>query len=244
MGTYDESILTETKKVLGLAEADTTFDTDIRMHINSAFGTLNQLGIGPDNGFEIVDKTSLWADFLLSDLQLSPVKSYVHLRVKLLFDPPATSWTAVAMKEQIEQLEWRLNLVREDTIPYVAPSLDEDEDDIPIDEEVPYNFTIKAGSTLEPVVFEYLRVGTDFTGWTAQLQARRSVTSTTTILDVTPTLDGSIGAAIITLSLTALETGVLPTGTFPYALEITHPSDEPVIRIIEGLITVDPEIVR
>jgi len=117
MGTYDESILTETKLVLGISEDVTVFDTDVRMHINSALGTLNQLGIGPEGGLEVVDAEQTWADFLVTDLQLSPVKTYVHLRVKLLHDPPSSSWAIVAMKEQIEQLEWRLNVVREDEIP-------------------------------------------------------------------------------------------------------------------------------
>lgn len=120
MGTYDESILTETKKALGIAEDVAVFDQDIRMHINSALGTLNQLGIGPAGGFEVVDATQTWADFLVTDLKLSPVKSYVHLRVRLIFDPPANSWTITAMKDQVEQLEWRLNIVREDQLPEVA----------------------------------------------------------------------------------------------------------------------------
>lgn len=117
MGTFDESILTETKKVLGQDEDSTVFDQDIRMHINSALGTLNQLGLGPVGGFEVIDETQTWADFLVTDVKLSPVKSYVHLRVKLLFDPPANSWTITAMKDQIEQLEWRLNIAREDQLP-------------------------------------------------------------------------------------------------------------------------------
>lgn len=127
MATFNESILDETKKTLGIAQSMTVFDTDIRMHINSAIGTLSQLGIGPEEGFEIEDNTETWADFLSTDLMLSPVKSYVFLRVKLLFDPPANSWTSVAMKEQIEQLEWRLNVVREDTIPLADPVLPDEE---------------------------------------------------------------------------------------------------------------------
>lgn len=127
MPTYDESILTETKKVLGVDESVTIFDDDIRMHINSALGTLTQLGIGPVDGFEIVDATEKWSEFLTSDLTLSPVKTYVHLRVKLLFDPPGNSWVTVAMKEQIEQLEWRLSMAREDTIPVATPPLPDEE---------------------------------------------------------------------------------------------------------------------
>jgi hypothetical protein len=127
MGTYDESILTQTKKSLGIEELVTVFDQEIRMYINSALGTLNQLGIGPEGGFEITNSSDKWTDFLVTDLQLSPVKVYIHLRTKLLFDPPQNSWTVVAMKDEIEQLEWRLNVVREDTIPIEdTPLPDED----------------------------------------------------------------------------------------------------------------------
>lgn len=122
MSTFDESILTETKEVLGIAEEVLIFDPDIRMHINSALATLNQLGIGPVDGFEVIDTTETWADFLLTDIKFSPVKTYVHLRVKMVFDPPPNSWATTAMKDQIEQLEWRLNVVREDTIP-LPPSV-------------------------------------------------------------------------------------------------------------------------
>lgn len=121
MATFDESILVETKKTLGIDEDVIIFDTDIRMHINSALGTLNQLGIGPAGGFEITGVEQTWADLLVEDLKLSPAKSYIYLRVKMLFDPPANSWLTVAMKEQIEQLEWRLNSVREDNIPIPNP---------------------------------------------------------------------------------------------------------------------------
>ena len=117
MSSLEASILTETKDALGIAADVEVFDSAIRMHINSAFGTLNQLGLGPDGGFEILDASAKWSDFLDTDLELTPVKSYVFLRVKLLFDPPPNSWVSVAMKEQIEQLEWRLNLVRENQIP-------------------------------------------------------------------------------------------------------------------------------
>lgn len=128
MGTYDESILTETKNSLGVAEDVTIFDVAIRMHINSAISTLTQLGIGPEGGFEILDADATWTDFINTDLRLSQIKSYVFLRVKMLFDPPPNSWVSVAMKDQIEQMEWRLNMVREGDIPAeVTPLPEEDE---------------------------------------------------------------------------------------------------------------------
>lgn len=108
------SILTDTKKVLGFEQADDGFDLDIIMHINSAFATLNQLGIGPADGFEITDDSATWDEFLADDKKLNSVKSYLYLRVRLIFDPPTTSFHLQAMKEQIEQIEWRLNVKREE----------------------------------------------------------------------------------------------------------------------------------
>lgn len=108
-----ESILNGTKKILGIEESYTAFDADVLMHINSIFSVLNQLGIGPDNGFAIEDASSTWDDYLDGDLRLNSIKSYVYLRVRILFDPPMTAYLVTAMKEQIQELEWRLNVQRE-----------------------------------------------------------------------------------------------------------------------------------
>lgn len=133
MAQFDESILNEVKLSLGLGIDDHTFDTDVKIHINSVIGTLAQLGIGPEGGFEIIGPLQTWADFLAEDLDLAPVKSYVYLRVKLLFDPPPNSWITVSYKEQIEQLEWRLNVVREDTIPIEDPSIPDEVEEFELD---------------------------------------------------------------------------------------------------------------
>jgi hypothetical protein len=108
------SILTSTKKILGVADDYTAFDLDILTHINSAFATLHQLGIGPAQGFMIEDDTPTWDAFLGSDMRLNAVKTYVYLRVRLLFDPPSTSYHLTALKEQIAEQEWRLNTYREE----------------------------------------------------------------------------------------------------------------------------------
>jgi hypothetical protein len=108
-----DSILTSTKKILGIDEDYTVFDVDITMHINSVLSTLNQLGIGPVEGFEIFDKTATWDQFLDDYKTLNAVKSYMYLRVRLLFDPPTTSYMITAMEKQILEQEWRLNVVRE-----------------------------------------------------------------------------------------------------------------------------------
>ena len=107
----DGKILEDTKKVLGIATDYDVFDDDILMHINSVFSTLNQIGIGPEPGFDVADDT-IWSAYT-EDSKLSAVKTYVYLRVRLLFDPPATSFHIAAIQEQIKELEWRLNVVRE-----------------------------------------------------------------------------------------------------------------------------------
>lgn len=109
----DASILTSTKKVLGIDESYTAFDPDVIMHINTAFATLSQLGIGPASGFMIEDNGPMWSDFIGDDLNLNPVKTYVYMRVRLAFDPPGTSFHINALEEQIKELEWRLNVHRE-----------------------------------------------------------------------------------------------------------------------------------
>ncbi len=110
-----QSILDSTKKVLNIDPSYTVFDEDILMHINSAFGTLRQLGVGPEVGFHIEDNTAVWEDFTGVDNRFNEVKSYIYLRVRLLFDPPGTSFLLEAIKEQIKELEWRLNTEREHT---------------------------------------------------------------------------------------------------------------------------------
>lgn len=114
----ENRILVSVKKLLGLDEAYPAFDLDIMTHINSVFSTLNQLGIGPDAGFMIEDATATWDTFLADidgtpDPKLNSVKTYMHLRVRLVFDPPQTSYLVDAYKEQIREIEWRLNVKRE-----------------------------------------------------------------------------------------------------------------------------------
>lgn len=111
-----ESILHSVKKVLNLAEDYTPFDQDVIMHINSAFSTLNQLGLGPSEGFMIIDNVPTWNDFIPDDPRYNSVKSYVYLKVRMLFDPPATSFHTKAMEDQLRELEWRLNFLREDDV--------------------------------------------------------------------------------------------------------------------------------
>lgn len=105
------SILANTKKLLGIEDDYTAFDVDILTHINSVFSTLTQLGIGPESGFRIDDSSVEWSSFISEDKPyLNNVKSYMYLRVRILFDPPTTSFALDAMKEQVKEFEWRLSL--------------------------------------------------------------------------------------------------------------------------------------
>jgi hypothetical protein len=110
----EQSILNSTKKILGLMTADTSFDLDVITHINTAFSTLYQLGVGPSTGFAIEDATPEWDDFIDGDISIvNACKTYVYLRVRLLFDPPPTSFAIQSMKEQLQECEWRISVLRE-----------------------------------------------------------------------------------------------------------------------------------
>ena len=108
-----ESILTSIKKLVGIAEDYTVFDTDFIIYINSAFATLNQLGIGPVEGFSIVDASSEWSDYGVATPMLDHVKSYVYLKVKIIFDPPTSPTVLDAYNRMIQETEWRLKVASE-----------------------------------------------------------------------------------------------------------------------------------
>lgn len=109
----DDSILYNIKKLIGMDYEYQAFDMDLTIHINSVFATLNQLGIGPIDGFIITGYDELWSDFTDSDKKLSSVKSLVYLRVKLQFDPPETSYARDSMDKMAKEYEWRLNVYEE-----------------------------------------------------------------------------------------------------------------------------------
>lgn len=112
----ENSILTSVKEVLGIAADYTAFDEDILMHINSTFSDLTSLGIGPVAGFTISDADELWSDYVTAGVpanELNSVRSYVFLKVRLLFDPPGTSYLIELARKQIEEYEFRLGVSRE-----------------------------------------------------------------------------------------------------------------------------------
>lgn len=121
----EQSILISVKKILGLDADYTAFDHDVITHINTSFSTLHQLGLGPINGFMIEDDEAVWDEFIEDDATYNTVRTYVYLVVRLLFDPPATSFALAALQEQIRQFEWRLNVHREDT-EWIDPDPDDE----------------------------------------------------------------------------------------------------------------------
>lgn len=109
----ETSILTSIKLLLGISADDISFDQTIIMHINSVFMILNQMGIGPDKGFKIEDKTTDWDEFISDKDKMDDVKTYIYLKVKQVFDPPLSSAVMEANKSMINELEWRLNFQAE-----------------------------------------------------------------------------------------------------------------------------------
>jgi hypothetical protein len=111
-----DSILNSVKKRVNVQVTDLAFDEDILVEINSAFNTLQEIGIGPVEGFAIEDETTTWDDYLTAGvpaLHLSSVKTYIALKVRRVFDPPQSSFAVSSIDRQIAELEWRLNTTRE-----------------------------------------------------------------------------------------------------------------------------------
>lgn len=107
----EQSILTSVKKgVGGITEEDTAFDDDICLYINTVLAKLTQLGVGPKNGYHVTDKSKTWVQYFGDDDRLNMIQSFVILSVRMLFDPPTSGAHAQAIKEQIAELEWRLNV--------------------------------------------------------------------------------------------------------------------------------------
>ena len=117
-----ESILDSVKRHVGVNVEDTYFDFDIIIHINSVFSILHQMGVGPETTFSISDNKTIWDDFTDDD-NFNEVKTYMYLKVKMIFDPPSIASVMEAYKRQIDELEWRL------TVSASNKSMEETEDD-------------------------------------------------------------------------------------------------------------------
>lgn len=109
-----DSILLSIKKLLGILEDDQAFDADIIIHINSVFMILQQLGVGPVDGFKIETQEETWDQFIQDDKLLEDVKTYMYLKVRLLFDPPLNSSVLESTKQLISEFEFRLNITEKE----------------------------------------------------------------------------------------------------------------------------------
>lgn len=112
----EDSILKSIKKIVNLGAEYTPFDPDILIYINGAFSILNDIGIGPDGGFFIEDEIPTWDEFVVPAVQLHLVKVFMGLKVRMLFDPPTTSFMIEAMDKQLEEYLWRLSVMRDNEI--------------------------------------------------------------------------------------------------------------------------------
>lgn len=106
----ENSILNDIKSMLGPTYDDESFDTDIIIYINSTFTILRQLGVGPKDGYQIKDKNNIWSEFVKDIEGLDAVKTYIYLKVKLVFDPPLNASLVESFNTQVKELEWRLNV--------------------------------------------------------------------------------------------------------------------------------------
>lgn len=115
MSIVTESILDSEKKLLGLDANYDVFDSDLIIHINSIFGTLHQLGIGPSQQLVITDNSTTWSEYSTNAVEIHEVKTYVYLRLRLLFDPPSSGFVYSGIESQARELEWRL-IVKADEV--------------------------------------------------------------------------------------------------------------------------------
>ena len=129
-----ESILTSIKKLLGIMSDYTNFDDDIIIHINTAFAMLNQLGVGPEGGFMIVDANSRWEDYT-TEKNLNMVKTYIYLKVRLFFDPPTSTALIESINRTLSEIEWRIFLEGDPKPEEELPS----DEELPSEEEPPSN---------------------------------------------------------------------------------------------------------
>ena len=121
----EDSILKTIKKLLGLLQDDTSFDLDITTHINSVLSLLRQIGFTIADNFMVTSEAATWSELVGSVKHLDLVRTYIYLRVRLLFDPPTSSFGLDSMQKQAAEFEWRLHVLTDppfvSTITVVEP---------------------------------------------------------------------------------------------------------------------------
>ena len=106
----EESILKTIKKKLGLGADYDAFDTDVITNINTSLMRLGQLGVGPANGFRITGEFETWHDFIGNRIDLEGIKDYIYMKARIVFDPPSSAAALQALKEEVKELEFCLNV--------------------------------------------------------------------------------------------------------------------------------------
>lgn len=109
----NQSILASIKQMLGVTDDVTAFDNELISHINSTFLSLNQLGVGSDDGFYITGYNEIWSQFVNDPRLADPAREFVYLKTRLIFDPPASSVVSDACNQRLQEIEWRLNVLAE-----------------------------------------------------------------------------------------------------------------------------------
>lgn len=127
-----DSILNTIKSTLSIEPECEDFDQELILHINSVFSVLTQLGVGPEEGFFIMDSSEKWSDFTEDMKRIQMLKTYIGLKVRLLFDPPTTSFAIESIKNAATEYEWRLNVECDKPKPIV-----EDTEEVTEEEETP-----------------------------------------------------------------------------------------------------------
>lgn len=121
----NNSILSDLKQYIGTVSTYDVFDSDILMNANSAFFALHQLGAGPPKPFSVLSAEETWDDFSKDPYLIGPVKQYVYLKVKSVFDPPSTSFVIQSYEKATQELEWRIREYCDGNI------LDNDAEEVP-----------------------------------------------------------------------------------------------------------------
>jgi len=120
-----ESILLTIKQMLGIPSEYSVFDEELAVYINTVIAALRQLGVGPENGFAITGENESWEDYIGDTLMYENVKAYIYLKVRMMFDPPSSSFVLEAFKNQAAEIEWRI---------YIQADEDRDEGENDADE--------------------------------------------------------------------------------------------------------------
>lgn len=121
----EESILKTIKQHLGVYDEDTSFDQQIIDDINLTLNVLGQIGVRPEEGFQITGYDETWSSFLSDNGMLNLVKPYVFRKTQMLFDPPQSGILVNEYNKQLDEMEWRINAAVEYDIPEEKDSFDE-----------------------------------------------------------------------------------------------------------------------